>query len=322
MTQTPNLALSYLMPNQAQKHVTVNESTRRLDALVQLSVVSATVATEPATPPDGARYILPPGAAGAGWSGYTAGDVAAFQDGGWTRLIPNEGWSAEVVDTGERLVFQAGSWKRPARFGINASPDAANRLAVGSAAVLFTHEAPSGSARVKVNRSGAGETASHLFQSGFSGRAEIGLAGDDAFRLKVSADGSVWRDALVVDEATGHAGFGVGDPQHRLDVDGAVCLRRPAGQFHLTNEAVDTALPDGASIAIEQFSGLILISNTVTGGVGLYLCGGGGAVMVSHVTHVPGTLSFATSPHRYVFTNTTGAAATYRFLLLRARDAV
>src|SRR5690606_16467928 len=38
-----------------------------------------------------------------------------------------------------------------------------------------------------------------LLQTGFSGRAEIGLAGDDRLHLKVSADGSTWVDALVAD---------------------------------------------------------------------------------------------------------------------------
>lgn len=33
---TPRLALPYLMPAQAQKHVTHNEALRMLDALVQL----------------------------------------------------------------------------------------------------------------------------------------------------------------------------------------------------------------------------------------------------------------------------------------------
>jgi hypothetical protein len=38
MDETPNLALSYIMPAQAQKHVTHNEGLRALDALLQLSV--------------------------------------------------------------------------------------------------------------------------------------------------------------------------------------------------------------------------------------------------------------------------------------------
>ena len=68
MDTSPNLALPYLLANQAQKHVTVNEALRRLDALVQLSVLSASLAAPPASPADGDRYIVPAGATGT-WVG-------------------------------------------------------------------------------------------------------------------------------------------------------------------------------------------------------------------------------------------------------------
>jgi hypothetical protein len=42
-----------------------------------------------------------------------------------------------------------------------------------------------------------------LFQTGFSGRAEIGLAGDDGLSVKVSADGSGWTTAFAVNSASG-----------------------------------------------------------------------------------------------------------------------
>ena len=42
MAESKNLQLPFLTAAQAHKHVTVNESLLRLDALVQLSVVSAT----------------------------------------------------------------------------------------------------------------------------------------------------------------------------------------------------------------------------------------------------------------------------------------
>jgi hypothetical protein len=58
--------------------------------------------------------------------------------------------------------------------------------------------------RLTINKAHAGATASLLFQSGWSGRAEMGLAGADGFSIKVSADGSSWHDALAIDPASGH----------------------------------------------------------------------------------------------------------------------
>jgi hypothetical protein len=50
---SPRIGLGYVMPSQAQKHVTVNESLRRLDAVVQCAVKSATTTGEPGTPAEG-----------------------------------------------------------------------------------------------------------------------------------------------------------------------------------------------------------------------------------------------------------------------------
>ena len=56
--ETSNLLLPYILAAQAQKHVTHNEALRKLDALVQISVVDRDLAAPPASPAEGARYII------------------------------------------------------------------------------------------------------------------------------------------------------------------------------------------------------------------------------------------------------------------------
>ena len=73
-------------------------------------------------------------------------------------------------------------------WGVNATADATTRLAVSAAASLFNH-AGAGH-QLKLNKAGPADTASLLLQTGWSGRAEIGLAGDDDLHVKVSGDGS------------------------------------------------------------------------------------------------------------------------------------
>ena len=73
MDSSTNLQMPYLMPSQAQKHVTVNESLRRLDGLVQASAVSRSISEQPADPADGAIYLLPAGKTGAAWDGFADG---------------------------------------------------------------------------------------------------------------------------------------------------------------------------------------------------------------------------------------------------------
>ncbi len=126
MSETsPNLVLPYVQPAQAQKHVTVNEALRRLDALVQLAVLSRTVGAPPGSPADGDRYIVPTGASGA-WSSASIGAVAAWQDGGWLFYSPQDGWRADVADESRTLVFRSGAWRGEAE----SANGAASRLAI------------------------------------------------------------------------------------------------------------------------------------------------------------------------------------------------
>ncbi|MGE5565496.1 MAG: DUF2793 domain-containing protein [Parcubacteria group bacterium] len=212
---TPRLSLPYLAAGQAQKHVTLNESLALLDGLVQTSVESRTTAAQPGSPSDGALYILPSGATGADWGGKAASTVMRYEAGAWAELPVDEGCVAWVKDEDVPVFFDGADWvgltslfdtlQNLVMLGVNATADATNKLTVSSSAVLFNH-AGAGS-QVKVNKNAAGDTGSHLFQSGYSGRAEFGLIGGDDFKLKVSGDGATWKDVLSVDRTSGRATF-------------------------------------------------------------------------------------------------------------------
>lgn len=207
MTDTPRLLLPLLAAGQAQKHVTHNDALIRLDGLINLTVDSRTETAPPALPTELSAYIVPAGGTGA-FAGRTD-QVALFEDGGWTFLVPRAGWQAWVIDEAEHNLWTGTEWRRGSplsslgaeRWGVNATADTTNRLAVSSEASLFNHAG--NDHRLKINKNAAGNTASLLFQSNWSGRAEFGLAGDDDFRVKVSADGSAWHDALAIDRASG-----------------------------------------------------------------------------------------------------------------------
>ena len=109
--QSANLGLPYVMPAQAQKHVTVNDGLRRLDALVQTGVESRSVTVEPASPSDGAVWVLPAGATGAAWSLMTAGSLAYYRDGAWSELAPGVGWRAWIADEGLTGVYDGVRWR-------------------------------------------------------------------------------------------------------------------------------------------------------------------------------------------------------------------
>ena len=110
MSNTSNLVLPYLAVGQAQKHVTVNESLRRLDALVQLSVASATTSVQPSSPVDGAVYIVPSGKSGAQWNAFANWSLGYYRDGAWEQITPREGWLAFVKDTDLLLHYTGAAW--------------------------------------------------------------------------------------------------------------------------------------------------------------------------------------------------------------------
>ncbi len=109
MTASDNLGITFLEAGQAQKHVTVNDGLRALDAVVQLSVADKDLTAPPgSTPAAGTRYIVASTATGA-WSGQE-NNIAAYQDGAWAFYTPQAGWEAFVEDEGYFYIFDGTSW--------------------------------------------------------------------------------------------------------------------------------------------------------------------------------------------------------------------
>ena len=210
-----NLSLPYIAPAQAQKHVTHNEALRALDAIVQLSLASKTQTTPPANPAEGTRYYVAAPATDI-WAGQE-GQIAVFQDGAWAFYSPQPGWQAWIEDESSLQIWDGMAWQNTAPapdhqnlefVGVNTTADSTNRLAVSSPATLLNH-AGNGH-QLKLNKAAATDTGSILYQTNFSGRAEIGLTGDDNFHFKVSGDGSSWADALIIEKSSGNLTFGNG----------------------------------------------------------------------------------------------------------------
>ncbi|WP_297771189.1 DUF2793 domain-containing protein [uncultured Roseovarius sp.] len=201
-----NLLLPYIQPSQAQKHVTHNEALRRLDAIVQLTVQSFDASSPPADPADGDIHALGAGASGV-WAGQD-GMLAYHASGHWIFLAPKDGWRAWSAEDQTLRVFSAGNWlavtpplQNLDGIGVGTSSDTVNRLAIASDAALFSHAGSDH--RLVINKATAADTASVVMQSGWSGRAELGLTGDEDFHIRTSPDGSAWTSALTLRRGDG-----------------------------------------------------------------------------------------------------------------------
>ena len=287
MTDTPNRALPCNEDSQAQKHITHNDALRILDSLVQLAVLTRTLTAPPGSPSDGERWIVKPTATGA-WAGHD-NEVAAWQDGAWIFSTPQTGWLAYIVDEGALLAWNGSAWvdaiaaltslNNLTLLGVGTTADTTNPLSAKLNNTLFAAKAVaeggSGDLRYKLSKEASTNTLSFLFQDNFSGRAEIGLTGDDDFHFKVSADGTTWNEGIVIDKTTGGARFPVAETDvasaATCDIGAAANLKvhitgttnvtsfgtavnsirfiRFAGVLTLTHNATSLILPSGANIA-------------------------------------------------------------------------
>lgn len=241
MTHTPHLGLPLLAAAQAQKHVTHNEALAALDALVQLSVKERGRTLAPAAPEEGERYLVGPGASG-DFANHD-GEIALFDLGIWRFFQPRRGWRAYVEAEDRIVAYDGSAWRdlghfsrdldRVERLGLGTAPDDLNRLSAKLNAALFVAlteaEGGSGDLRFVLNKGDEAKVLSQLYQSGFSGRAEMGLIGSEDFRIRVSPDGAQWRDAILVDRQTGIVSFPSGlawSPAPNLLVNGAFAVNQ------------------------------------------------------------------------------------------------
>lgn len=211
MENSARLSLPYLQAAQAQKHVTHNAALERLDLLVQMVVEEFDAATPPEAPVEGEIWALGESVTGA-WAGQ-AGKLAAWLGTGWTFISPQQGWTAVGRSDLKLRLFETTAWRlvnpqtlsELSGVGVGTSPDDTNRLSVASPATLLGHSGAGH--QLKINKASSPDTASMLFQTSFSGRAEMGTTGSDNFAIKVSPDGSTFHDAAICDKDSGAINF-------------------------------------------------------------------------------------------------------------------
>ncbi len=246
MENTTNLKLPLLVSNQSQKEITHNEALIIIDNILQNGIIDKDLINPPANPNTNDLYIVGTNATGSwegkygqlafydnGWrfieakEGFTfwindEDSLYTYNGSIWKKTLEATGASVGSLDdlsdititslTQYDLLQHNGTnfvntknIQNLSSLGINATADSTNKLSVKSDTVLF--DKATANSQIKVNKASATDTASHLFQTNYSGRAEFGLTGSDNFTLKVSSDGEVWNESFVVNKETGNIDF-------------------------------------------------------------------------------------------------------------------
>lgn len=194
MANSPNAVLPYLDAAQAQKHVTVNDAIRRLDATVSLAVTNRTLATPPGSPAEGDRYLVAASPTGA-WAGKAA-QIAFFADGVWDFLAPRAGWQVYVVAEGLSLAFDGTSWG----YSVRSPKGASTALKILEEEVTVAGATTSTTIAIP-NRA---------IVLGVSVRTTVAITGASSFNAGVSGNASQFGGSLGI--AVGSTNIGVIGP--------------------------------------------------------------------------------------------------------------
>lgn len=163
-----------------------------------------------------------------------------------------------------------GSLGNLAALGIGTAADSNNPLSVSANNALFNGGNGTGDIRAKLNKAAAANTASFLFQTNWSGRAEFGLTSDDNFHFKVSPDGSAWTDALVIDKTTGLVTLASADINGgAVDSTNIGATTAATGRFTtLTATSTVTLSPASANVVISPAgAGSVTINPAAAGSI-------------------------------------------------------
>src|SRR4051812_44011899 len=193
MSASANLALPFIEGGELLADVTLNETLRLIDTLVQLAIVDRDLNAPSGSPAEGQRWIVKasPSPTGA-WAGH-GNHVAAWQDEAWVFCTPRNGWLAYLIDEGALIAWNGTSWvdagatlttfQNLSLLGVGTAADATNPFSVKLNNALLVAktvaEGGDGHLRYKLSKESAAKTLSLLMQTNFSGRAEVGLIGDD-----------------------------------------------------------------------------------------------------------------------------------------------
>ena len=183
-----------------------------------------------------------------------------------------------MVDEGTLLAWHGSGWvdaitaitslNNLVLLGVGTTADSTNPFSAKLNNALWTAksvaEGGDGDLRYKLNKETASDTLSMLLQTAYSGRAELGLTGDDDFHLKVSADGSTWTEALGVDRSSG----GVRFLAHSCDVASAATCdigAAPSLKVRITGTAAITSFGSVAhAFKLVRFAGALTLTHNAT----------------------------------------------------------
>jgi hypothetical protein len=114
-------------------------------------------------------------------------------------------------------------------------------------------------------------------------------------------------------------------PIMSLDLGGVLTSNTFKSNVSVGNPTLDSSgsfisLANGAFVDFPSMSGMIIVNNTNTGAVQVFICGGGVTLSLGFVVNSTGAMTHSPGVGGYRFTNNTGSTGTYAFQVFKTRQ--